>query len=55
MLDAFLDAIGGGDGGERMMEWQWRDGGVLRIAREPPRRTGTGKAPHVFHDRGAGA
>lgn len=48
---AFLDAIGGGDGGEKLMELQWRDAGVLRVVREPPRRTGTGKAPHVFHER----
>jgi hypothetical protein len=51
VADAFLDAIGGGDGGERLMELQWREGGVLRVVREPPRRTGTGKAPHVFHER----
>ncbi len=49
--DAFLDAIGGGDGGERLMELQWREGGVLRVVREAPRRTATGKAPHVFHER----
>lgn len=51
VADAFLDAIGGGDGGERLMQMQWRDAGVLRVVREAPRRTGTGKAPHVFHLR----
>lgn len=50
---AFLDAIGGGSGGERLMAIQWRDGGVLRIAREAPRRTATGKVLHVFQERAA--
>ena len=29
VIDAFLDAIGDGSGGERMMALQWRGGGVL--------------------------
>lgn len=51
VTEAFLDAIGAGDGGERLMALQWRDGDVLRVVRGPPRRTGNGKAPHVFHER----
>ncbi len=51
VIDVFLDAIGGGEGGERVMELQWREGGVLRMVREAPRRTATGKAPHIFHER----
>lgn len=48
---SFLDAIGGGEGGERIMARQWHGTGMLHIVREPPRRTTTGKAPHVFHER----
>jgi hypothetical protein len=52
VLDAFLGALGGGDGGERLMAMQWRDGRVLRVAREAPRRTASGKVLHVFQARG---
>lgn len=48
---SFLEAIGGGEGGERIMARQWRGTGMLRVVREEPRRTATGKAPHVFHER----
>jgi len=51
VADAFLEAIGGGSGGERLMEMQWRDARLLSVARETPRRTATGKALHVFHQR----
>lgn len=47
VADAFLTAIGGGSGGERLMELQWREGRVLRIVREPPLRTASGKVLHV--------
>jgi hypothetical protein len=43
----FLDAIGGGTGGERMMELQWRSGRVLSVVRETPRRAASGKVLHV--------
>jgi len=52
VANAFLDAIGGGDSGERLMELQWRGGGVLRVVREPPRRTASGKILHLFLERG---
>jgi hypothetical protein len=52
VADAFLTAVGGGDSGERLMELQWRGGGVLRVVREQPRRTASGKILHVFLDRG---
>ena len=47
VIDAFLDAIGGGDGGERLMGLQWRRAGVLAVEREPPARTGSGKILHL--------
>jgi len=47
VADAFLDAIGGGTGGERLMELQWREARMLRVVRESPRRTGSGKVLHV--------
>lgn len=45
--DVFLDAVGGGTGGERLMELQWRGGDVLRIVREAPRHTPSGKILHL--------
>ena len=33
------------------MAMQWRGGGVLRVAREAPRRTASGKILHVFQER----
>jgi hypothetical protein len=47
----FLNAIGGGTGGEQLMELQWRGGGVLRVVREPPRRTASGKILHLYLGR----
>ena len=46
--DAFLSAVGGGSGGERLMELQLRGAGVLRVVREAPRRTASGKILHLF-------
>jgi hypothetical protein len=51
VIDAFFDAIGGGGGGERMVELQWRSSGVLRLERAPPRRTATGKILHLHQVR----
>jgi hypothetical protein len=51
VLDTFFAAVGGGSGGERLMELQWRSGGVLRLARLSPRRTATGKILHLHHDQ----
>lgn len=47
VADAFFDGIGGGDSGERLMELQWRKGRILRVEREPPERTGSGKILHL--------
>jgi hypothetical protein len=47
VADAFFDGIGGGDSGERLMELQWRKGRVLRVEREPPARTQSGKILHL--------
>jgi hypothetical protein len=47
VIDAFLSAIGGGDSGERLMELQWRDAGVISVLRETPARTASGKVQHV--------
>lgn len=47
VADVFLSAIGGGGGGERLMELQWRDGRVLSVLREVPARTASGKIVHV--------
>lgn len=48
VADVFLNAVGGGTGAERLMELQWRGGDVLRIVREAPRRTASGKVLHLF-------
>lgn len=45
--NVFLTAIGGGDSGERLMELQWRYGGVLQVERRAPIRTGSGKILHL--------
>ena len=47
VADAFLHAIGGGSGGERLMELQWRNGRVLSVLRQNPTRTISGKVLHV--------
>lgn len=51
VAETFLHAIGGGTGGERLMELQWRGGGVLRVVREAPRRTASGKILHLFREQ----
>jgi hypothetical protein len=47
VADAFLQAVGGGRGGERIMELQWREAGVLRVERAVPRTTPSGKILHL--------
>ena len=47
VADVFLAAIGGGTGGERLMELQWRNSGVLSVLRQTPTRTPSGKVVHV--------
>ena len=54
MAQAFLAAIGGGSGAERMMGIVWRDAGLLRVERRPPVITASGKILHLHsmsHDR----
>ncbi len=53
IAEVFLAAIGGGASGERLMELQWRGGGLLRVTRETPRQTASGKILHVAVDRAA--
>jgi hypothetical protein len=47
VLETFLDAIGRGNGAERVMELQWRQSDLLRIARRCPEPTTTGKILHL--------
>lgn len=49
--EAFLDAMGGGSGGERLMELQWRGAGVLDVVHERPRHTPSGKILHLHVER----
>ena len=51
VADVFLNAIGGGSGGERFMELLWRNGHVLSVRREIPTRTVSGKVLHVASAR----
>lgn len=46
VADAFLTAIGGGSGVERVMEMQWRQSGWLRVERRFPLETSSGKILH---------
>jgi hypothetical protein len=47
VADAFLAAIGGGSGAERVMELQWRQGGVVQVERRAPLVSAAGKVLHV--------
>jgi hypothetical protein len=47
VADAFLAAIGGGSGVERVMELQWRQGDVVRVERRAPLVSAAGKVLHV--------
>jgi hypothetical protein len=51
VAEVFLTAIGGGSSGERLMELQWRGGGVLRVVREVPHKTASGKILHLHLQR----
>jgi hypothetical protein len=48
VADAFLGAIGGGHGVDRVIELAWRDAGLVRVERRAPIATETGKIRH-FH------
>jgi hypothetical protein len=47
LVDAFLGALGGGSGAERVMALQWRQAHWLRVERESPLATGGGKVLHL--------
>ena len=47
VAEAFLTAIGSGSGVERVMELQWRQGGLLQVDRRAPLTTPTGKILHL--------
>ena len=47
VADAFLGAIGGGSGVERVMELQWRQANLLQVERRPPLTNGSGKILHL--------
>jgi hypothetical protein len=47
VIAVFLSAIGGGDSGEKLMEMQWRDAGVMSVVRDAPKRAASGKVLHV--------
>jgi len=51
VADAFLEAIGGGSGVERVMELHWRQAGLLRVERGAPLAGTTGKILHL-HQQG---
>ena len=44
---AFLEAIGAGDGAERIMALQWSQAGLPRVERRPPLLTASGKILHL--------
>ncbi len=49
VADAFLAAIGGGSGVERVMELQWRQAGLLTVERRAPLVTTLGKIQHIHY------
>jgi hypothetical protein len=51
LRDAFLDAVGGGSGVERVRALQWRDAGLPRLLREPPHPNAVGKILHLHQER----
>ena len=47
VASSFLDAIGPGEQGERLMALRWRDAKLLRVDRQAPLTTPTGKILHL--------
>jgi hypothetical protein len=47
VADAFLAAIGGGSGAERVMELEWRQARLLEVERQVPRAAPSGKIAHL--------
>ena len=52
LINTFIDAVGGGSGVERVMALQWRSSELVRIVREPPKSTASGKILHLRSARG---
>src|SRR5207237_10782121 len=52
VADAFLEGVGGGSEGERLMELRWRQAGLPKVERLAPRMVGT-KIHHVHLERPA--
>lgn len=52
VVDVFLASTGGGNGGERLMELQWRFNQVVEVVREPALKTASGKILHLHLKRG---
>jgi hypothetical protein len=55
VVEAFLAAIGGGSGVERVMELQWRQTNWLRVERRAPLSTAAGKILHLWRHAGVAA
>ncbi|MBA2448830.1 MAG: hypothetical protein H0V51_12470, partial [Chloroflexi bacterium] len=55
VADVFLKAIGPGSGVERLMGLLWREAGFIRVERQPPRATASGKIRHLHVERHAAA
>ncbi|HEY3246761.1 MAG TPA: hypothetical protein VGK88_00535 [bacterium] len=51
VADAFFTAIGSTPGAAKVMELFWRDAGVLRVERQVPLATATGKIQHLHQHR----
>ena len=51
VAEAFLAAIGSGSAIERLMEFFWRDANFLRVERQAPVATGSGKILHLHLGR----
>jgi len=48
--EVFLEGVGGGKGGEKLMELLWKSATVLSVVRSVPKRTPSGKILHVHQD-----
>ncbi len=52
IAEAFLAALGGGSGAERIMGTVWRDAKLLQVERRPPLTGASGKVLHLHVARG---
>jgi hypothetical protein len=51
VAEVFLGTLASGKGAERIMGRVWRDGQVLRVERQAPFATPSGKIPHLHLER----